>query len=267
MLLCSVDYEGMELCTWSQVCIWATGKSRMANVINAGGDCHTELGARIHGVEKPEAYRLRKLKDHDFGEARQVAKIGNFGYQGGMGPKTLRTQARTEYRVNMSLEKATLLRDQWRQEWEPEEYFAWVNSQLHGPRDNKKGIAKHFLVDRYRGDIPYTVFCNTLFQGLASDAAKAAGCQLAYECYVDTSSPLYGCRIVNFIHDEFWLEVPDHPVRAHLAAYRHRDVMVEVAQRFVPDVKIRAQPALMLRASKNAATKHDKNGLLVAWDA
>lgn len=269
-LLCSVDYDGMELKSWAQVCLWTVGHSRMAQVLNSGLDPHTELGASLKGITKPEAYALLKaggplakaFKDAE----RQTGKIGNFGFQGGMGPATLRTQARKEYKVHMTLPQAVNLRDKWKLEWpESVDYFAWVNSQLHGPRDQMRGTAVHFLSQRVRANIPYTVFCNTLFQGLTADAAKAAGFRLAYECYADTSSPLYGCRIVDFIHDEYLLEVHEEPELAHLAAYRQRDIMVEEAQRYHPDIRVTAEPALMRRWSKNAKTVH-RGGLLIPYE-
>lgn len=269
MLFCSVDYDGQELKSWAQVCLWVCGFSRMAQVLNDGGDPHTELGASLAGITKAEAYILRAANDAAFSDGpRQSGKIGNFGFQGGMGAATLRTQARKEYRVHMTLPEAETLRVKWKLEW-PEQapYFDWVNSQLRGPRDNRKGTATHFISKRVRGGIPYTVFANTMFQGLTADAAKAAGFEIARECYAVPTSPLYGCRIVSFIHDEFILEVHEHPELAHLAAYRLRDIMVEVAQRYHPDVRITASPALMRRMSKRAKTyHHPRTGLLTPWE-
>lgn len=282
-IFCSVDYDGMELRTWAQVCLWAIGRSRMAEVLNNGKDPHTELGARLAKVLKEEAYAILRgergpeLKKIFKDKWRQTGKIGNFGFPGGMGPKTMRVQARKGYGVSMTLVEATNLRDAWREEWdEAPDYFAWVNSQLEDKharadlltddgRKIKRGYFKTFLSGRLRGPIAYTQASNNGFQGLASDAAKAAGFVLAKECYADTSSALYGSRPVVFNHDEFILEVPDHPERAHLAAMRQRDVMVSVAQGWVPDVKISAEPALMRRWSKNASPKY-RGDLLIPWE-
>lgn len=257
----SVDYDSQELKSWAQVCIWTVGHSRLAQVLNDGLDPHTELGARVSRISKTEAYALRKLADKAFNEGpRQVAKIGNFGYQGGMGPATLRVQARKEYRVFMTLRECQELREFWKAEWpEAVDYFAWVNSLLAG---GETTTVRHFLSDRVRGNIPYTVTCNTFFQGLTADAAKAAGFRLAYECYVDKTSPLYGSRIVDFIHDEYLLEVPQGE-RGHHAAYRQAEVMREEAQKWHPDVRITCSPALMTRWKKNAKTKHNPDGMLV----
>jgi|ADGO01.1.fsa_nt_gi DNA polymerase I - 3'-5' exonuclease and polymerase domains len=128
----SVDYDSQELKSWAQVCLWTVGRSRMAQVLNDGLDPHTELGARVARISKAEAYALRKAGDKAFSDGpRQVAKIANFGYQGGMGPATLRTQARREYRVLLSLRECQELREFWKAEWpEAQDYFDWVNSLL-----------------------------------------------------------------------------------------------------------------------------------------
>jgi DNA polymerase-1 len=257
----SVDYDSQELKSWAQVCIWTVGHSRLAQVLNDGLDPHTELGASVAGISKEEAYAKRKAGDKPFNDGpRQVAKIGNFGYQGGMGPATLRIQARKEYRVFLALRQCQELRDKWRKEWpESVAYFAWVNSLLAG---GETATVRHFLSDRVRGNIPYTVTCNTFFQGLTADAAKAAGFRLAWECYVDKSSPLYGSRVVDFIHDEYLLEVPEGE-RGHHAAYRQAEIMREEAQKWHPDVRITCSPAVMTRWRKNAKAVHTADGMLV----
>jgi DNA polymerase I-like protein with 3'-5' exonuclease and polymerase domains len=265
----SVDYDSFELKSVAQVCLWTVGRSHLATVLNEEGRCpHTELGASIARLSKAEAYKLVKDKSSNFKATfRQTAKIGNFGYPGGMGPKTLRVQARAQYKVHLSLEQCVALRDAWRVEW-PEftEYFAWINSQMRGEREKARGTFRHFKSNRIRANCPYTVGCNTLFQGLAADAAKAAGFQLAKEMYVVPSSPLFGCRPVIFAHDEFVIEVPEHPERAHAAAYRQAEVMCNVAQEYMPDLRITAKPALSRRYTKLAETKHNAQGLLIPYE-
>jgi hypothetical protein len=184
-----------------------------------------------------------------------------------MGPATLRVQARKEYKVKLTLEECYQLRDAWRAEWpEAKDYFAWVNSKLSGPRDSQKGHAVHFGSGRVRGNIPYTVYCNTFFQGLAADAAKAAGFEIAREMYSVPDSPLFGSRLVNFVHDEFIAEVPEVPELAHAAAFRLRDIMVAEAQKRIPDIRITAEPALMRRWYKGAKAVYDPGGLLLPWE-
>ncbi len=68
---------------------------------------------------------------------------------------------------------------------------------------------------RTRGMVPYTAACNTFFQGLGADGAKAALWDVTLRCYADETSPLYACRPVNFVHDQILMEVPLE--RAHEA--------------------------------------------------
>jgi hypothetical protein len=258
----------MELCTWAQCCIWVTGGSRLAEVLNAGGDPHTNVAASLAGISLDEALAIMRGERgdqalEDFKDKfRQTGKIFNFGFPGGMGAKTLRKQARAEYKVHLSLEQCIQGRQVWRKTW-PENfpYFKWINGLV----GNSTATVTHFLSGRVRGNIPYTVTCNTFFQGLAADAAKHVGFLISQECYTVRESPLYGSRVVLFAHDEFGLEVPDHPEKAHLAAQRVSHLMETRGRDYVPDVRLRAEPVLSLRWSKRAKPKYH-NGLLVPYD-
>lgn len=259
----SVDYDGIELRTWAQVCLWLVGRSHLAEVLNAGRDPHTELGARLAGIAPETAYALDGEERKKFrSESRQFAKIPNFGLPGGMGPATLQRQARSEYGLDVPIETVTGWCAAWRSQWpEAEDYF----TQIRRIVDSSGGLATiaHFGSGRVRGLVRYTQACNTFFQGLAADVAKAAGFAIAEECYADPSSPLYGSRIVNFIHDEFILETPEEI--AHEAAQRQAQIMIDVAQAWIPDVQITASPALMRRWHKSAEARY-ADGRLVPWD-
>ncbi len=88
-VLCSTDYAAGELCTLAQVCIWITGHSEMAKIINATkdpGSLHAMLAARMKGCTFEEARALIKAGDAVMKAFRQAAKAGNFGFGGAMGP-------------------------------------------------------------------------------------------------------------------------------------------------------------------------------------
>lgn len=268
-LFCSVDYDTFELRTWAQVCLWSVGQSRLAQVLNAGGDPHVELGASMAGISKAEGYKL--AKDPTFKTRyRQPAKAGNFGFPGGMGASTFRVTARKQG-IILSEKECYSLRDAWMREWpEAQLYFNWINSQCRNAGLDEEGKPKslvpklsHYVSERLRGRVPYTAACNSYFQGLAADAAKAAGWALTKEMYTDRSSPLFGSRIVNFIHDEFLTEVPED--RAHEAAVRQAEIQCAAAQALIPDVKITASPALMRRWYKGAEAVWSADGRLVPW--
>lgn len=271
--LISVDYDGFELRTWAQCCLWMVGYSTMADVLNAGRDPHTELGARLAGITPEQAYALTGDEARAFKKKyRQSAKPANFGLPGGMGAARFRDAARQEYGVELTLEEAEATRSIWQQSWpEAKEYFREIN-KIVGTQDS--GTFVHFWSGRIRGGIPYTVACNTPFQGLASDAAKAAGSALSRECYTGWEyqdgqptgyrSALAGCRLVNFVHDEFIIAAPLD--RLHEAAVRQTQVQISVAQSIIPDVKITASPAAMINWSKAAEAVY-RDGRLVPWEA
>jgi DNA polymerase-1 len=285
-VFCSVDFDGMELRTWSQSCLWAVGRSRMADVLNSGEDPHTDLGARLIGIDRDVA-RIGMRGAWSAGEieafkegARQTGKIGNFGFPGGMGAQALVAQSWSLYRNRLgmdparpelwtpaiALDYAKFLKRNWKAEWtEADAYFAWINWLCK--ENGGTATLVQFVSQRIRSKVKYTAACNSPFQGLAADAAKDAGWELARAMYLaERRSHLFGSRNVAFVHDEFIAEVPDHPEQRHLAAYEMSRIMCETAQRWVPDVQITATPTLMYSWSKKAKTKHDSRGLLIPSD-
>ncbi len=95
----SNDYTGGELVTHAESCVEMVGYSKLGEALIAGKDVHSMLGATMLGVTYDEIIAFRKGQCGDekkrLGKAfRQVAKVPNFGYPGGMGPVTLVLQAR-----------------------------------------------------------------------------------------------------------------------------------------------------------------------------
>lgn len=256
------DYSGLELATLAQACIDLLGKSTLADALNAGKDPHTDLAALIRSVTYEEGVALKKAKDHDFDNARQTAKVANFGFPGGLGAPKLVLFARKTYGVDLTEEEARDLKRVWLTKWpELRDYFAHVNSL---PKDEHGGYTLEQLRSRrIRGGATYTAACNSYFQGLGADATGAAGWLIAKACYVDRKSPLFGARIVNYVHDEFIGEVEAD--RAHEAAEELSRLMVLGASAWIPDVKLQAEPCLMTVWSKDAKTIRDAAGRLQPW--
>lgn len=262
MVYATADYSGFELRTFSQVCVDIFGHSRLGRALNDGIDAHLELGRRLLGISYEEALERYNAGDEEVEQARQFSKIGNFGFMGGMGPASFIDYARKSYGVRIEFERAVELKRLWLESW-PEAilYFRWIGDQCEEavPR------IKQLRVDRYRGNVSFCEACNTLFQGLAADAAKASGFLISKACYVDTTSPLFGSRPVNFVHDEFIVETPDTD-RAHDVAVELARLMVVGASPYLPDVPPVAEPVLMRRYSKKAKPIHNDKGRLVPWD-
>lgn len=186
---------------------------------------------------------------------------GNFGLPGGLGALRLRAYAKASYGVELDEDQAIALRDQWfAMLSEARPYFSLI-SRLTEIDGEIVQVRSH----RVRGDVGFTDAANGFFQALAADCAKDAGFYLAEACYTKTGSPLFGCRIVNFVHDEFIFEVPEDPARAHAAAMAANEIMEAAGRRWMPDVPPKSEPALMRRWYKGAEAVYE-NGLLRPWE-
>lgn len=255
------DYSGAELHTLSQVCINLFGRSNLADALNNGYDPHTGLGAQLAHVTYEQAAALIEAGDPAMKEWRRRAKPGNFGFPGGMGPHGMRVYAKG-MGVEMTLEEAKHLKASWAQQWPvvAHDYLPWIGN-LIGADDF--AWLQAFGSGLRRGKVKYCAAANFFFQTMCASGALRAAFEIAKECYLVTTSPLYGCRPVNFIHDEFLVEAPID--RAPEAAWRLRDVMVREFNVFTKDVPVDAEPALMDRWSKKAKTIYDANGRLAVW--
>ncbi len=257
------DLDTAELRSWAQICLWVTGQSELAKALNQGIDPHLLLAADILNVPYEVAKARYDAGESEVDETRQLAKIPNFGYPGGMGAPTLVDFARATYRTIIAPYKAAELKQTWLRRWpEAEGYFRYVNSHFNG-RDTATIV--QFKSGRVRGDVYFTEACNSFFQGLTADAAKACGWRITKECYVDHGTALFGSRLWNFPHDEFLLETPAH--LGHDAAQRLKALVEDEVSRWMPDVVAKTTPVLMDRWYKKAKPKFDQNGRLRPFTA
>lgn len=259
------DYSGLELATLAQACIDLLGRSTLADVLNAGKDPHTDLAALILGITYEEGVARKAAKDHEFDNARQTSKVANFGFPGGLGPAKLCLFARKTYGVELTEDQAKELKEVWLAKWpEMRDYFAHVKSlPSEKVADRVVYTLEQLRSKRVRGGASYTAACNSYFQGLGADATGHAGWLIAWACYVDRESPLFGARIVNYVHDEMIVEVDEDG--ASEAADELSRLMVKGAQKWIPDIVLKAEPCLMRVWSKDAKTIRDANGRLIPW--
>jgi len=258
------DYSGFELRTWSQVCLWMFGQTRMGEMLNKGLDPHLEIAALILKIPYSEAkYDFELDPKGRVYLPRQTGKVTNFGSPGGLGPDRLVDYARLSYGVIITREEAVDLQHHWQMAWPEAPLYKKAGTRFMNSGEKQ---AIQFASERVRGWLypKYTEYLNTFFQGLAADAAKAAGFLIAQACYADQHSPLYGCRITNFVHDEFIVEVPDDAY-AHERAIELARLMIVGASPFLPDVPPVVEPLLARKWSKAAKPVHDANGRLVPW--
>lgn len=196
-------------------------------------------------------------------------QCANFGFPGGMGPKRFSAWAKASYGLDMTESAAGELRDNWFQNWpEAKKYFEFINKELKWylgeDMETKRTAITQIGSLRIRGGASFTEACNGFFQGLAADIGKNAGFLIARACYDESAkSPLYGSRIVNFIHDQFIVEVPEEI--GHECAMEVGKLMREGAEPFIPDVPATCTPCLATCWSKEAEAVYDSNGRLIPW--
>jgi len=258
--LCSVDYAAQELVTFAQAMRDLVGDGGpLMDAINNDMDVHTLFACeQLLKISYDEGLRLKKAGDEQFKTARQNSKQVNFGFPGGMGIKRFIEGQRKEG-FFFTEPEAIVLKKAWEAQWKPQRYFAYVNKIVED-----YGWVKQLRSGRVRGEAGFTDTANTFFSGLAADMSKDALVRVTKECYCEPTSPLYGSRVVAFIHDEILAEVPID--RAHEAAMRIGELMVEAGRTWCPDVKSKAEPALMRRWFKGVEAVFDARGMLQPWE-
>lgn len=256
------DYDTLEMLTLAQVCLDLFGYSEIANAAKQGVDFHIALAADIFGISYRDAVDRYKAGDRDITNARQYCKIGNYGFGGGMGTRSFIQYAKG-YGLDIKQDLAKILWSGFRKKWpEMNDYFNHCSFLC------AEGIAEKIVFVRsgmVRGKVNYTATCNGFFQHLAAMGAKKALYDVVRECYVDSGSPLYGCRPWLFAHDEIGMEIPYDgigPQRAHDAAMRLKEVMIASMSFWCPDVPVQASLAMTRRWYKGAKDVYNK-GLLV----
>jgi hypothetical protein len=263
-----VDFAMLELHTLAQVCLWVLGYSHLGTALNAGKDPHLMIAARIMRKAYDECKALKEAGDSELDNARTAGKGLNFGKGGALGVDTFVIYAWTNYRIRLTRERVVELFEIYDSLWtEVPEYHKWIKS-LKDPfffrtfTDPKTGEEKkltRFNVvqpwsGRLRARAKFCAACNTPFQGLGADVAKRA-LWLAWRATVGLSElgeadPLYGCHIVNFVHDSIMVEAPE--ARAHDAALRLQALMQQASAEILRDVPGKADIVVTRRWSKKA---------------
>lgn len=274
----SADFPALELYTLAQACKSWLGQSKLGDALNAGMDPHLGLAATLLEISYDDAKARQDSGDAEIDDMRQLSKLGNFGFPGGMGvPKLIRSIQKQLGQMNPELlrrltEKGLLtpdrmkwLKGKWFETWtEMPLYFARVNALCDTP--DGRATVETLFTKRIRGGASYCAACNNGFQALGVDCAKEVLWRLARAQYVEEGSPLYNTRTVAFVHDEFVGEADEE--RGHEAAQALGDVMVAGANIYLPDVPIKRakiKPLLMTRWSKKAKPVFNSEGRLVPW--
>ncbi len=260
----NADASGLELCTLAETCLRVAGYTHLGDAILAGKDPHCIVAGQLLGIPYEDAVRRYKdPTDQEAYLARQSGKVANFGFPGGLGIKAFVAFAKSNYGVVVTEDRARFIKERWLSSF-PEMgiFFAWINSLL--TNHDGTGTIRQFYSNRYRGMCRYTQACNSYFQGLGADAMKHVATRLAEACYVTPSSPIYGGRPVNFIHDEFLVEYPEGS-GMHDAAIELGRIMEAGAREVLPTYSPKCKPMIIRQWSKLAEPLL-MDGRLVPWE-
>lgn len=256
------DYKQLELFSLAQLCLWKLGWSKLAEALKANLDAHGVVGATMAGCSY-EHLMANLETDATLKNFRDCGKVANFGIPGGLGVDTLIVYAAKSYGVHITRQRAQEIKDAFFAAFpEMREYFKYV-----GALESYPGSGSYNVIDpwsgRLRADATFCAASNDGFQGLGANVAKRAGWYIAEACYINKEDPLFGCRPVNFVHDQWLIEALRE--RAAAAAKSLAYHMNRAALEILPDCPTTASVLLSSVWSKKAK-RIEVNGELIPWE-
>lgn len=281
-VFCSTDADAIELVAHAENCLDLLKWSRTAETIiqwkqSDGPDPHEALAASIVGTTPAALQAAVRAGDRDAEDARQFAKIPQYGFLGGLGPRVFVAYAAAQLEREQFLKwfhvdrrvaekKAKQIREAWF-EYAPENrpYFQLIEKMMNGER---LATVRQLMSGRIRGGARFTAIANGFFQGRVADAMKEILFRLGDECYTGrcTSahrhggsgdcthqgrSILVGSRPVMFLHDEPILEHPENGTEGDRGR-RQQAVVLEGLAKWFPRVPSGSTFVLMRRWHKGA---------------
>lgn len=257
-VFCSTDYDTAEMRAQAQFCYDTFGFSLMRDVFIAGKDPHTMFAATL--LDLPYDEVVRRKREPEIKKYRALGKVYNFGVPGGMRAARLQASAKRQFKIILTLVECEGMLKTYFQTW-PEMQLFLDDAKKLSPWNKRTQVTTPWS-GRVRAVYGPNQYGNQRFQGPIGDIAKDAAFDIAEECYVVPSSPLYGSRPVLFVHDECVLEIPEQ--RASAAAKRQAELMTLAGARTIKDIPMTCTPALMERWTKAAEAVYE-DGELVVW--
>ena len=288
------DYSNAEMRTLSQIHLDEGRDSILAKRYkdDPNFDPHLFVSAQFCGVTYEQAIEYYGDKKHllykDLKEKRNLAKVLNFGLAGGLGVKSF-----ISYAKGYGFKGANILKfhevdksiKAWKQVYsEMVDYFK-VRAE-RAPKDEEiyrrnlawddgafRSVYQYPRSNRFRFCDGYTNGCNSPFQGMASDGAKNALILVFEECMFSKLSPLFGSRIVCFIHDEIIIEIPVSDIDTEHYTQQGKDAVDRLSQLMkqgmeimTPDIQAVCETTLSYRWDKEAhsPTKGDRQQVYVS---
>tara|TARA_Y100000034_G_scaffold68883_1_gene83124 strand:+ start:227 stop:2125 length:1899 start_codon:yes stop_codon:yes gene_type:complete len=265
----TADYGTAELRSLAEVLLDLLGESSLADVLIEGNDPHLMTAATLMGWDFASVKAVSMDENHPEYELvedrRQLSKALNFGAPGMLSAPSFRSYA-AGYGLVLTEDEAHDALGAWADTYPeiPGPYFAHIKKMCM--LGGGTACVEHPLTGFIRGDCKATVAANHYFQHLTAMGAKTALYKTVQECYdVTCDSPLFGARVIAFIHDEVIIECPEE--YAHEAAGRMVEIMKQEMQRYTPSIPVEVEPAMMRRWWKKAKPVYSKaSGRLIPWE-
>lgn len=256
-VLVGADLDTVELRALAQSCLEILGYSEMAAALQRGEDLHLALAAEIMGIDYASAKKRYDAGDPLVSDERQTAKQINFGLPGGMGAAKFAitcinggTPLIKDPKASLGehIQRARELREAWFKTWPEMRAYLAHAGEITG--DFGECMIKQPWSGRIRGGLQYCSCANTYFQGRVADGTKLALWRVAYACYVDKTSILYGSRLILFLHDEIILECPEG--LAHECGLELVRLLCGAVQSVIPSIPITSAAVITRRWQKGA---------------
>lgn len=275
-VMVSIDYSTLEMFAWAQSCLDLYGVSTMAewlNSIDANGDpmdVHSVFGRHVlkvfynKDISLKEFMDLKKAKDPEVLRCRTFAKVPIFGCPGMMQKPASLVEYALGMGIELSLEDAESLISLWNVLLE--ESRKWLKDMKARAPWGKTFTLIQPISGRIRGGCYSSSGANSYFQGRSADFTSEVLARLILATEVDETSPLYGVKIWNFVHDEFMFE--GDVETSHLWIAEAQRIMLLGKERFFPGVHkhMRTEATASVRWDKKADIEYLPCGRVLPWE-
>ena len=194
----------------------------MVLALRKGVDLHTLTASKVMGVDNPTK------------ADRQAAKAINFGLIYGMGAKTLRTKAKMDYGVDMTLEEAERYRAGFFKLYRG---LAWWHAKTEASLSQAGTLDVRTLLGRRRVVSSFREAVNSPVQGSGADGLKLALARL-YE----RRHEVPGVVPILFVHDELVVLAPEE--KAQEAAEWLASIMLEAMEEVIGRARLKVPIAV-----------------------
>ena len=255
-VLVAADYSVAELVCLAQVLYGLFGSNPLMDALKSGRDLHILTAANMSGLSYEDALHRYESGDAQMKNSRQLAKALSFGIPGGLG-KTALPRYLKNFGIVVTEERAAFLRQQWLDSY-PQVRLLF----RHLSNKPKEFRLTHPDTGFKRGGLRFTSGANHYFQHLGAFAGKEA-CYLVQRACFDPNNPLYGARLIAFVHDELIISCAE--TRIDHCAIELERLMIEGFSRGCPDVPVQVESVAMRRWYKDAKRVVDRRGSLQVW--